>query len=152
MAERIPQGEGLKRVVDRLLLAALVGNVWMDYGGSGLVERPWVNTYKLSIHLGLALITLSFYGGYFEISICRQSLSDKIGTVLARTFLFWCRSDFVGRHDEWYEGGAAISQFSDDGKSFDRPYNFLKLTPGGGCTLWIMMYILFTGFGTGIAS
>ena len=26
---------------------------------SGLIERPWVNAYKLSLHLGIALVTLS---------------------------------------------------------------------------------------------
>lgn len=38
------------------LLAAVFGWIMVK---SGLVERPWVNAYKLSIHLGIALLTLA---------------------------------------------------------------------------------------------
>ncbi|MBT8232747.1 MAG: COX15/CtaA family protein [Saprospiraceae bacterium] len=39
------------------MLAAVFGWIMV---ASGLVERPWVNAYKLSLHLGIALLTLSF--------------------------------------------------------------------------------------------
>lgn len=39
------------------MLAALFGWIMV---ASGLVERPWVNAYKLSLHLGIALLTLGF--------------------------------------------------------------------------------------------
>lgn len=42
------------------LLAGLVGLFGWIMVASGLVERPWVNAYKLSIHLGLALITMGY--------------------------------------------------------------------------------------------
>jgi len=59
----------LKKWVDRKLLkqlslvffgammAAVFGWVMV---ASGLVNRPWVNAYKLSLHLGIALLTLCF--------------------------------------------------------------------------------------------
>ena len=39
------------------MMAAIFG--WLMVA-SGLVDRPWVNAYKLSLHLGIALTTLSF--------------------------------------------------------------------------------------------
>ena len=39
------------------MLAAIFGWIMV---ASGLVERPWVNAYKLSLHLGIALMTLGF--------------------------------------------------------------------------------------------
>lgn len=39
------------------MMAAVFGWIMV---ASGLVDRPWVNAYKLSLHLGIALITLSF--------------------------------------------------------------------------------------------
>ena len=39
------------------MLAAVFGWIMV---ASGLVERPWVNAYKLSLHLGIALLTLGF--------------------------------------------------------------------------------------------
>lgn len=38
------------------MLAAVFGWIMV---ASGLVNRPWVNAYKLSLHLGIALLTLS---------------------------------------------------------------------------------------------
>ena len=39
------------------MLAAVFGWIMV---ASGLVDRPWVNAYKLSLHLGIALATFSF--------------------------------------------------------------------------------------------
>ena len=39
------------------MMAALFGWIMV---ASGLVNRPWVNAYKLSLHLGIALLTLCF--------------------------------------------------------------------------------------------
>ena len=82
--------KGLKKdLLIVFLLAALVGMFGWIMVGSGLVERPWVNAYKLSIHLGLALITLSFLWWVFlKYQYVDRVSPDKIGTVLARTFLF----------------------------------------------------------------
>ena len=41
-------------------LSALVGLFGWIMVASGLVNRPWVNAYKLSMHLGLALIALCY--------------------------------------------------------------------------------------------
>jgi len=44
-------------VIFSAMLAALFGWIMV---ASGLVDRPWVNAYKLSLHLGIALLTLGF--------------------------------------------------------------------------------------------
>ncbi len=41
-------------------LAALVAAFGWIMVASGLVKRPWVNAYKLTLHLGLALLTFSY--------------------------------------------------------------------------------------------
>lgn len=43
-----------------VILAGIVGGFGWIMVASGLVDRPWVNAYKLSIHLGLALVTLCY--------------------------------------------------------------------------------------------
>ena len=50
----------LKRLGVVFLLAALVASFGWIMVASGLVERPWVNAYKLTIHLSLALILFSY--------------------------------------------------------------------------------------------
>ncbi len=42
------------------ILAGFVGLFGWIMVASGLVDRPWVNAYKLSVHLGLALITMAY--------------------------------------------------------------------------------------------
>lgn len=49
----------VRRLVVLVFLAALVGVFGWIMVASGLVDRPWVNAYKLSIHLGLALVVFS---------------------------------------------------------------------------------------------
>ena len=53
-----------KRLMRRLgiviLLAAVVASFGWIMVASGLVERPWVNAYKLTLHLSLALILFSY--------------------------------------------------------------------------------------------
>ncbi|MEO5581707.1 MAG: COX15/CtaA family protein [Saprospiraceae bacterium] len=41
-------------------LAGLSGAFGWIMVASGLINRPWVNAYKLSMHLGIALLTLSY--------------------------------------------------------------------------------------------
>ena len=50
----------LKRLGVVFLLAALVASFGWIMVASGLIERPWVNAYKLTIHLSLALILFSY--------------------------------------------------------------------------------------------
>ena len=44
-------------VIGFAMLAAVFGWIMV---ASGLIERPWVNAYKLSIHLSIAVITFAF--------------------------------------------------------------------------------------------
>ncbi len=55
----IPKWLG-KRLVVVFLLAALVASFGWIMVASGLVNRPLVNAYKLSIHLGLAFLLLGY--------------------------------------------------------------------------------------------
>ena len=49
-----------KDLVIVFILAGIVGAFGWIMVASGLIHRPWVNAYKLTLHLGLALITLSY--------------------------------------------------------------------------------------------
>jgi cytochrome c oxidase assembly protein subunit 15 len=50
----------LRRLGVVFLLAALVASFGWIMVASGLIERPWVNAYKLTMHLSLALILYSY--------------------------------------------------------------------------------------------
>lgn len=50
----------LRRLGVVFLLAALVASFGWIMVASGLIERPWVNAYKLTMHLSLALILFSY--------------------------------------------------------------------------------------------
>ena len=50
----------LKRLVVVFLLAALVASFGWIMVASGLIDRPWVNAYKLTMHLSLAVILYSY--------------------------------------------------------------------------------------------
>ncbi len=50
----------LKRLGVVFLLAALVASFGWIMVASGLIDRPWVNAYKLTMHLSLALLLFSY--------------------------------------------------------------------------------------------
>lgn len=50
----------MKRLGVVILLAALVASFGWIMVASGLIDRPWVNAYKLTMHLSLALILFSY--------------------------------------------------------------------------------------------
>lgn len=50
----------MRRLGITVLLAAIVASFGWIMVASGLVNRPWVNAYKLTIHLSLALILFSY--------------------------------------------------------------------------------------------
>lgn len=66
-----------KALIRRLLIAVGLGAVVAAFGwvmvASGLVDRPWVNAYKLTIHLNLALL---LYAWLFWVA-----LGPRIGTI-----------------------------------------------------------------------
>lgn len=49
-----------RRVINIFLLAALVASFGWIMVASGLIDRPWVSAYRLSIHLILAVILLGY--------------------------------------------------------------------------------------------
>ena len=50
----------IKRLVIVVLLAALVASFGWIMVASGLIDRPWVNAYKLTMHLSVAVILYSY--------------------------------------------------------------------------------------------
>ncbi len=50
----------IRRLGIVILLAAIVASFGWIMVASGLVDRPWVNAYKLTLHLSLALILFSY--------------------------------------------------------------------------------------------
>ena len=68
------------------MMAAVFGWVMV---ASGLVNRPWVNAYKLSLHLGIALATLSFliWGTYRSLDLHKVSINNKVLYKLGMIFM-----------------------------------------------------------------
>jgi cytochrome c oxidase assembly protein subunit 15 len=50
----------MRRLGMTVLLAAIVASFGWIMVASGLIERPWVNAYKLTMHLSLALLLYSY--------------------------------------------------------------------------------------------
>jgi cytochrome c oxidase assembly protein subunit 15 len=50
----------IKKLVLLVLLAALAASFGWIMVASGLIERPWVNAYKLSLHLITALLVIAY--------------------------------------------------------------------------------------------
>lgn len=75
-----------KELLVVVLLAALVASLGWIMVASGLIERPWVNAYKLTLHLSTALLTYGvllwtfFRVCGFEQSIIRSSNLKKWNT------------------------------------------------------------------------
>lgn len=70
----------LKRLGVVFLLAALVASFGWIMVASGLIDRPWVNAYKLTMHLSLALILFSylFWTTLKVIQPSPQRIGDKV--------------------------------------------------------------------------
>lgn len=68
------------------MMAAVFGWIMV---ASGLVDRPWVNAYKLSLHLGIALATLSFlvWGTYRSLDLHKVSINNSKLYKLASIFI-----------------------------------------------------------------
>ncbi|MBX2815860.1 MAG: COX15/CtaA family protein, partial [Saprospiraceae bacterium] len=71
------KGALTKRLVRRLLVTVLLAGLAGIFGwimvASGLVNRPWVNAYKLTIHLGIALILYSYH---FQTVLLTRGFND----------------------------------------------------------------------------
>ncbi len=78
----------LKQLVIVFFLAALVASLGWIMVASGLIERPWVNAYKLTMHLSLAFILYGYllwttFGVYFpNIKVINNTLLRRWGIVL----------------------------------------------------------------------
>ncbi len=78
----------MRRLLVVIALAALVASFGWIMVASGLIDRPWVNAYKLSVHLSLALLLYSYLFwtmlktyGFFPQVINNFSLKRWGGTV-----------------------------------------------------------------------
>jgi cytochrome c oxidase assembly protein subunit 15 len=74
----------LKRLGVVILLAILVASFGWIMVASGLIDRPWVNAYKLTLHLSLAL---TLYAYLFWTFLGTMSSFPKVGHV--RNLKFW---------------------------------------------------------------
>jgi len=66
----------LAYVIFWAMMAAVFGWIMV---ASGLVDRPWVNAYKLSLHLGIALATFSFlaWGTYRAFDFNEHAIDNQ---------------------------------------------------------------------------
>jgi len=76
----------LAMVIFWAMMAALFGWIMV---ASGLVDRPWVNAYKLSLHLGIALMTFSFllWGTLKGFSLEKLAVDNKVLYRMTKLFL-----------------------------------------------------------------
>lgn len=81
-----------KRVVYIFLLAALVASFGWIMVASGLIDRPWVNAYRLSFHLILAVILLGYVMWTLLSSYPVRKFKDKS---LAQWSLFLASGLFI---------------------------------------------------------
>jgi cytochrome c oxidase assembly protein subunit 15 len=58
----------IRRLIILVVLAAIVGLFGWIMVASGLINRPWVNAYKLTVHLSLALIVFAYL--WWTILLC----------------------------------------------------------------------------------
>lgn len=78
----------LRQLIIVFLLAALVASFGWIMVKSGLINRPWVNAYKLTMHLSLAFICYAYLFwttlGVFltNIKVIHNSMLKRWGTVL----------------------------------------------------------------------
>lgn len=93
----------LKRLIGVFLLAGLAASFGWIMVASGLIERPWVNAYKLSLHLCIAFAVFSYLlWTFFLTSIPRSGLDNIVESsrfrkiALIFTSLLWIQIFFGG--------------------------------------------------------
>ena len=91
------------RLVGVFLLAGLAASFGWIMVASGLIERPWVNAYKLSFHLCIAFAVYGYLlWTYFHTIIPESSLNNKVESKRFRmigiifTILIWIQIFFGG--------------------------------------------------------
>ncbi len=88
-----------KYLISRLIVTVFMVGVVASFGwimvASGLIQRPWVNAYKLSFHLILALVVLTFHiwttvrYRFGELSEIREGQKFFYGVLLVLAALVW---------------------------------------------------------------
>lgn len=70
----------IRRLVIVVLLAALVASFGWIMVASGLIDRPWVNAYKLTMHLSLAVILYSYllWTSFRVIQPVKKVINNKV--------------------------------------------------------------------------
>ena len=82
-----------KKMIKQLSLVFLGAMMAAVFGwfmvASGLIDRPWVNAYKLSMHLGIALVTLCFllWATFMAFDVKSKSVNNKKIFNLALLFI-----------------------------------------------------------------
>lgn len=89
-----------KQLINVFLLAAIVASAGWIMVASGLINRPWVNAYKLSFHLMLAVILFCYLlwiviGIYFKDVVFKNSVKLFSNSVLILFMLIFIQI-FIG--------------------------------------------------------
>ena len=82
------QGRILRRLVAVFFLAGLVASFGWIMVASGLIDRPWVNAYKLTMHLSLAILLFG-YLLWTTFLVWHPTPKARINHSL-RSFGLWC--------------------------------------------------------------
>lgn len=92
------KGRLLKQTVILFFLAALVASFGWVMVASGLIDRPWVSTYKLTMHLSLAVITfLYLWFVFFNAgNVKRMNIGIRHRRILAIIFILTALQVILG--------------------------------------------------------
>jgi cytochrome c oxidase assembly protein subunit 15 len=89
--------EIVKRLIILAVIAGFVGLFGWIMVASGLIDRPWVNAYKLSIHLCLALLVYGYLLWTILLSLfAGKMLPDKSDRWFLTFLLLLCIQVFLG--------------------------------------------------------
>ena len=71
-----------------VLLAALAASFGWIMVASGLIERPWVNAYKLTVHLAIGIsVFIALYWAILHVEIPKMRIIDKKTRSMARVLI-----------------------------------------------------------------
>jgi cytochrome c oxidase assembly protein subunit 15 len=89
--KKMLQGQLLRDLALVIFLAGLAATFGWIMVASGLVDRPWVNAYKLSLHLLIAIsVFLSLLWAYLRYISFQLLVEQDTGSRILRLFFFFC--------------------------------------------------------------
>ncbi len=121
------KGKGLidpplaKRLIIVVLMAAIVASLGWIMVASGLTRRPWVNAYKLAIHLSAALILFSYlFWTFLKVSLPHKRVinNHRLKSWITLFFVLLITQLFLGGMMSGMKAGVYFPTWPDMNGSF----------------------------------